>query len=64
MKASGRENGAVVEFTEMCNVSRVSISTTLKTGKRIHAQDTQYAERRYSDLAGDEDNIKAVIISF
>lgn len=46
MKASGRENGAVVEFTG--NVQRIARvhQYGLKDRPNAHAQDVQYAERQ------------------
>ncbi|AIE65599.1 phage virion morphogenesis protein [Enterobacter hormaechei] len=46
MKASGRENGAVVEFTG--NVQRIARvhQYGLKDRPNVHAQDVQYAERQ------------------
>ncbi|EOY8929944.1 phage virion morphogenesis protein [Enterobacter hormaechei] len=46
MKASGRENGAVVEFTG--NVQRIARvhQYGLKDRTNAHAQDVQYAERQ------------------
>ncbi|EOD8882719.1 phage virion morphogenesis protein [Enterobacter hormaechei] len=46
MKANGRENGAVVEFTG--NVQRIARvhQYGLKDRPNVHAQDVQYAERQ------------------
>ena len=46
MKASGRENGAVVEFTgKVQRIARVH-QFGLKDRPNAHAQDVQYAERQ------------------
>jgi phage virion morphogenesis protein len=46
MKASGRENGAVVEFTgQVQRIARVH-QYGLKDRPNAHAQDVQYAERQ------------------
>ncbi|MCM7986963.1 phage virion morphogenesis protein, partial [Enterobacter hormaechei] len=46
MKASGRENGAVVEFTgKVQRIARVH-QYGLKDRPNAHAQDVQYAERQ------------------
>ncbi|EOZ9485584.1 phage virion morphogenesis protein [Enterobacter hormaechei] len=46
MKASGRENGAVVEFTgNVQSIARVH-QYGLKDRPNVHAQDVQYAERQ------------------
>ncbi|MFU8640128.1 phage virion morphogenesis protein [Enterobacter hormaechei] len=46
MKASGRENGAVVEFTGNAQrIARVH-QYGLKDRPNVHAQDVQYAERQ------------------
>ncbi len=65
MKASGRENGAVVEFTgKVQRIARIH-QYGLKDRPNAHAQDVQYAERQLLGFSqGDEEKIKAVIISF
>ncbi|MGM8941031.1 phage virion morphogenesis protein, partial [Enterobacter hormaechei] len=62
---SGRENGAVVEFTgKVQRIARVH-QYGLKDRPNAHAQDVQYAERQLLGFSqGDEEKIKAVIISF
>ena len=46
MKASGRENGAVVEFTgKVQRIARIH-QYGLKDRPNVHAQDVQYAERQ------------------
>lgn len=58
MKASGRENGAVVEFTG--NVQRIARvhQYGLKDRPNVHAQDVQYAERQL--LGINDENTKLI----
>ncbi|HGN9278640.1 phage virion morphogenesis protein [Enterobacter hormaechei] len=58
MKASGRENGAVVEFTgKVQRIARVH-QYGLKDRPNAHAQDVQYAQRQLLGL--NEINIKEI----
>ncbi|MGT2055064.1 phage virion morphogenesis protein [Enterobacter hormaechei subsp. xiangfangensis] len=54
MKASGRENGAVVEFTG--NVQRIALvhQYGLKDRPNVYAQDVQYAERQLLGFSGED----------
>ena len=54
MKASGRENGAVVEFTgKVQRIARVH-QYGLKERPNAHAQDVQYAERQLLGFSGED----------
>ena len=54
MKASGRENGAVVEFTgKVQRIARVH-QYGLKDRPNAHAQDVQYAERQLLGFSGED----------
>lgn len=65
MKASGRENSAVVEFTgKVQRIARVH-QLGLKDRPNAHAKDVQYAERQLLGFSkGNEEYIKAIIINF
>ena len=57
MKASGRENSAVVEFTgKVQRIARVH-QYGLKDRPNAHAQDVQYAERQLLGLSIDDKKI-------
>lgn len=63
MKASGRENGAVVEFTG--NVQRIARvhQYGLKDRPNVHAQEVQYAERQLLGFSqADKQLIESLII--
>ncbi|CZZ31651.1 phage virion morphogenesis protein [Enterobacter hormaechei] len=63
MKASGRENGAVVEFTG--NVQRIARvhQYGLKDRPNVHAQEVQYAERQLLGFSqADKQLIERLII--
>lgn len=64
MKASGRENSAVVEFTgKVQRISRVH-QYGLKDRPNEHAQDVQYAERQLLGFSQDDGKlIEALIIN-
>jgi len=54
MKASGREKGAVVEFTgKVQRIARVH-QYGLKDRPNAHAQDVQYAERQLLGFSGED----------
>ncbi|HDF7064926.1 TPA: phage virion morphogenesis protein [Enterobacter hormaechei] len=56
MKASGRENGAVVEFTgKVQRIARVH-QFGLKDRPNAHAQDVQYAERQLLGFSSEDIN--------
>ncbi|HHT1487255.1 TPA: phage virion morphogenesis protein [Enterobacter hormaechei] len=56
MKASGRENGAVVEFTgKVQRIARVH-QYGLKDRPNAHAQDVQYAERQLLGFSSEDIN--------
>ncbi|CZV53827.1 phage Virion Morphogenesis protein [Enterobacter hormaechei] len=56
MKASGRENGAVVEFTgKVQRIARVH-QYGLKDRPNVHAQDVQYAERQLLGFSSEDIN--------
>lgn len=63
MKASGRENGAVVEFTgKVQRIARVH-QFGLKDRPNAHAQDVQYAERQLLGFSQtDKQRIESLII--
>lgn len=63
MKASGRENGAVVEFTgKVQRIARVH-QYGLKDRPNAHAQDVQYAERQLLGFSQtDKQRIESLII--
>ncbi|HHA1208348.1 TPA: phage virion morphogenesis protein [Enterobacter hormaechei subsp. xiangfangensis] len=64
MKASGRENGAVVEFTG--NVQRIARihQYGLKDRPNAHAQDVQYAERQLLGFSREDSMlIESLIVS-
>ncbi|PAO14496.1 phage virion morphogenesis protein [Enterobacter cloacae] len=65
MKATGRENSAVVEFTgKVQRIAQVH-QYGLKDRPSPSAQEIQYPERQLLGFSQvDEDNIKAVIINF
>ena len=65
MKATGRENSAVVEFTgKVQRIARVH-QYGLKDRPSPSAQEIQYPERQLLGFSQvDEDNIKAVIVNF
>lgn len=65
MKASGRENGAVVEFTG--NVQRIARvhQYGLKDRPNAHAQDVQYAERQLLGFSQtDKQRIESIIVEY
>lgn len=65
MKASGRENGAVVEFTG--NVQRIARvhQYGLKDRPNAHAQDVQYAERQLLGFSqADKEFVESVIFKY
>ena len=65
MKASGRENGAVVEFTG--NVQRIARvhQYGLKDRPNVHAQDVQYAERQLLGFSqADKEFVESVIFKY
>ncbi|CZY49365.1 phage virion morphogenesis protein [Enterobacter hormaechei] len=63
MKASGRENGAVVEFTgKVQRIARVH-QYGLKDRPNAHAQDVQYAERQLLGFSqADKQLVETLII--
>ncbi|EMQ1491785.1 phage virion morphogenesis protein [Enterobacter kobei] len=65
MKASGRENSAVVEFTgKVQRIARVH-QYGLKDRPNVHAQDLQYPKRQLLGFSGDSKQyIEALIISY
>lgn len=65
MKASGRENSAVVEFTgKVQHIARVH-QYGLKDRPNVHAQDLQYPKRQLLGVSGDNKQyIEALIISY
>jgi phage virion morphogenesis protein len=65
MKATGRENSAVVEFTgKVQRIAQVH-QYGLKDRPSPSAQEIQYPERQLLGFSQvDEDNIKAVIVNF
>lgn len=65
MKASGRENGAVVEFTgKVQRIARVH-QFGLKDRPNAHAQDVQYAERQLLGFSQtDKQRIESLIIEY
>ena len=65
MKASGRENSAVVEFTG--NVQRIARvhQYGLKDRPNVHAQDVQYAERQLLGFSqADKEFVESVIFKY
>ncbi|MGS4679594.1 phage virion morphogenesis protein [Enterobacter soli] len=57
MKASGRENSAVVEFTgKVQRIARVH-QCGLKDRPNVHAQDVQYAERQLLGFSREDKNL-------
>lgn len=65
MKASGRENGAVVEFTG--KVQRIAgvHQFGLKDRPNAHAQDVQYAERQLLGFSqADKEFVESVIFKY
>lgn len=65
MKASGRENGAVVEFTgKVQRIARVH-QFGLKDRPNAHAQDVQYAERQLLGFSQtDKQRIESLIVEY
>ena len=65
MKATGRENSAVVEFTgKVQRIARVH-QYGLKDRPNAHAQNVQYAERRLLGLtAEDKKNIEMILFRY
>ncbi|EKG3232797.1 phage virion morphogenesis protein [Enterobacter hormaechei subsp. xiangfangensis] len=65
MKASGRENGAVVEFTgKVQRIARVH-QYGLKDRPNAHAQDVQYAERQLLGFSQtDKQRIESIIVEY
>lgn len=65
MKASGRENGAVVEFTgKVQRIARVH-QFGLKDRPNAHAQDVQYAERQLLGFSqADKEFVESVIFKY
>lgn len=65
MKASGRENSAVVEFTgKVQRIARVH-QYGLKDRPNAHAQDVQYAERQLLGFShGDQRIINKMVIKY
>ncbi|HFQ3061459.1 phage virion morphogenesis protein [Enterobacter sp. UPMP2061] len=65
MKASGRENGAVVEFTgKVQRIARVH-QYGLKDRPNAHAQDVQYAERQLLGFSQtDKQRIESLIVEY
>ncbi|WP_407216804.1 phage virion morphogenesis protein [Enterobacter hormaechei] len=65
MKASGRENGAVVEFTgKVQRIARVH-QYGLKDRPNAHAQDLQYAERQLLGFSQtDKQRIESIIVEY
>lgn len=65
MKASGRENSAVVEFTgKVQRIARVH-QYGLKDRPNVHAQDLQYPKRQLLGVSRDNKQyIEALIISY
>ncbi|MGX9869235.1 phage virion morphogenesis protein [Enterobacter mori] len=65
MKATGRENSAVVEFTgKVQRIARVH-QYGLKDRPNVHAQDLQYPKRQLLGVSGDNKQyIEALIISY
>lgn len=65
IKASGRENGAVVEFTgKVQRIARVH-QYGLKDRPNAHAQDVQYAERQLLGFSQtDKQRIESIIVEY
>lgn len=62
MKASGRENSAVVEFTgKVQRIARVH-QYGLKDRPNAHAQDVQYAERQLLGFSREDKQLVETLI--